>query len=66
MLRPFTGHTKEGIRIGASHAAVVSAYGNPPTTKSIQELESMKYDSLGMHFDLKNDKLLMITVIFKP
>jgi hypothetical protein len=66
MERAFTGHTKDGIGLGASRAAIVSAYGNPPATNSVLELEFMKYHSLGIDFSLKDGKLLMITVVFRP
>jgi hypothetical protein len=66
MTKPFTGHTKEGIGIGANRAAIVSAYGNPNKDNSLEGDEVMKYDSLGLHFGLKNDKLISIGVFFKP
>jgi hypothetical protein len=66
MTKPFTGHTKEGIGIGASRDAIVSAYGNPTKDNSLDGVEFMRYDSLGLHFGLKNDKLLSIGVFFKP
>jgi hypothetical protein len=71
MLKPFTGHTKDGIGIGASRAAIVSSYGNPTTTKQPipgDELntEFLDYDSLGIHFGLNDDKIVLIIVSFKP
>ena len=66
MTKPFTGHTKEGIGIGANRAAIVSAYGNPTRDNSLDEVEFMRYDSLGIDFGLKNDKLISIAVFFKP
>jgi hypothetical protein len=69
LTKSFTGHTKEGIGIGASRAEVVSAYGKPTATESWRgksEFEIMKYDSLGVQFSLRDDKVRLIAVFFKP
>ena len=66
--KPFTGHTKEGVGIGASRAEVVQAYGNPTSTKSYgskSQGETIIYDSLGVIFSLRDDKVCAIIVSFK-
>jgi hypothetical protein len=62
----FLGHTKEGIGIGASHADIVRAYGEPSAANVRKPFESMGYDSLGIVFVLRDDKVHMITLSFKP
>ncbi len=69
IMKSFTGHTKEGIGIGASRAEVVGAYGKPTATESSRgksEFEIMKYDSIGVNFGLRDDKVRFIAVFFKP
>ena len=66
--KPFTGHTKEGVGIGASRAEVVQAYGNPTNTESYgskSQGETIRYDSLGVIFSLRDDKVCAIIVSFK-
>jgi hypothetical protein len=64
--KAFAGHTKEGIGIGASRDEVISAYGKPSATKSGHEIEILRYDSLGVNFHIKDDKVCLIAVFFKP
>ena len=66
--KSFSGHTKEGIGIGARSAEVVKAYGKPTTVESDQKLRLtiMRYDPLGVIFTLRDDKVVLIEVSFKP
>jgi len=64
----FAGHTKEGIGIGSSRADVITAYGEPTATKHEnvdKENEVMIYESLGLHFHIRNGKVYLIAVYFK-
>jgi hypothetical protein len=64
----FAGHTKEGIGIGSSCADVISAYGEPTATKHENinnENDVMIYESLGLHFHIRNSKVYLIAVYFK-
>src|SRR5208283_5854307 len=63
---PFAGHTKEGIGMGASRADVIKAYGEPTAAKLIQpDSEVLRYDSLGVRFQLQDGKVDLIVVTFK-
>jgi len=63
---PFAGHTKEGIGMGASRSDVIKAYGEPTAAKLIQpDLEVLRYDSLGVRFQLQDGKVDLIVVTLK-
>ena len=62
-IKPFAGHTKEGIGIGSSRVQVISAYGEPPTIERGRNYESLiYYQTRGMNFVIKNDKVSEMTV----
>ena len=63
---PFAGRAKEGIGIGASRADIIKAYGKPTATKPIQPgSEVLRYDSLGVRFQLQDGNVNLIVVTFK-
>jgi hypothetical protein len=64
--KAFAGHTKEGIGIGASRDEVISAYGKPSATKDEHQIEILRYDSFGVNFHIKDDKVCLIAVFLKP
>jgi len=64
----FAGRTKEGIGIGSSRADVISAYGEPTATESIDGkpgFEVLRYRPLGLVFEIGAGKVHSIAVIFK-
>lgn len=64
---PFSGHTKQGIRIGASRADIVSAYREPPASQTTKPgIELLRYDALGLKFQLHDGKVDWIDVISRP
>jgi|SRR5208282_1527755 len=63
---PFAGRTKEGIGIGSSRADVIKAYGEPTAAKPIQpNFEVLRYELLGLRFQLQDGKVDLIGVVFK-
>jgi len=63
--KPFTGHTKENIGIGSSRADVISAYGEPTTTREgrgVPEESTLVYKRRGINFHIQDDKVSMIAV----
>ena len=63
---PFAGRTKEGIGMGASRADVIKAYGEPTAAKQMQpDSEVLRYEPLGVRFQLQDDKVDLIVVTFK-
>src|ERR1035437_292289 len=63
---PFAGRTKEGIGMGASRADIIKAYGEPTAAKQIQpDSEVLRYDPLGVRFQLQDGKVDLIVVTFK-
>ena len=64
---PFAGHTKEGIGMGASRADVISAYGQPSVTKVTKPgFELLRYDLIGMKFQIHDGSVDWIDIISKP
>ena len=64
---PFAGRTKEGIGMGASRADVVRAYGEPPISKITKPgFELLRYDSLGIKFQIHDGRVDWIDIISKP
>ena len=67
--KAFAGRTKEGIGIGSSRADVISAYGEPTATESIDGkpgFEVLRYKPLGLMLEIGAGKVYSIAVIFKP
>ena len=63
---PFAGRNKEGIGMGASRADVIKAYGEPTAAKQIQaDSEVLRYDPLGVRFQLQDGMVDLIVVTFK-
>jgi len=63
---PFAGRTKEGIGMGASRADIIKAYGEPTAAKPIPpNSEVLRYESLGVRFQLEDGKVDLIVVTFK-
>jgi hypothetical protein len=63
---PFAGHTKEGIGMGSSRADVIQAYGKPTAAKPLKpDFEVLRYEPLGLRFQLQDGKVDLIAVIFK-
>jgi hypothetical protein len=63
---PFVGRTKEGIGIGSSRADIVKAYGEPTASKPIRsDVEVLRYEALGIRFQLVDGKIDSIVVILK-
>jgi hypothetical protein len=63
---PFAGRTKEGIGIGASRADIVRAYGDPTAAKPIRpDVEVLRYEALGIRFQLRDGKVDSIVVTLK-
>jgi len=63
---PFAGRTKEGIGMGASRADIIKAYGEPTAAKQMQpDSEVLRYEPLGVRFQLQDDKVDLIVVTFK-
>ena len=63
---PFAGRTKEGIGMGASRADVIKAYGEPTAAKPIKpNYEVLRYEPLGVRFQLQAGKVDSIIVTFK-
>ena len=62
---PFPGRTKKGIGMGSTRADVIQAYGEPtavnPATKP--GFEILKYEMLGLRFQLYNGRVDWMTVI---
>jgi len=57
---------KEGIGIGSSRADVIKAYGEPTNAKPIQpNFEVLRYELLGLRFQLQDGKVDLIGVVFK-
>lgn len=64
---PFAGRTTEGIGMGASRADIVRAYGAPPFSKITKPgFELLRYDALGIKFQLHDGKVDWIDVTSKP
>ena len=64
---PFAGRTKEGIGMGASRADVISAYGQPSVAKITKTgFELLRYDSIGMKFQIHDGSVDWIDIISKP
>ena len=64
---PFAGRTKEGIGMGASRAEVISAYGQPSVAKVTKTgFELLRYDSIGMKFQIHDGSVDWIDIISKP
>jgi hypothetical protein len=64
---PFAGHTKEGIGMGASRADVVSAYGQPSVAKVTNPgFELLRYEPIGMKFQIHDGRVDWIDAIAKP
>jgi hypothetical protein len=67
--KAFAGRTKEGTGIGSSRADVISAYGEPTATESIDGksgFEVLRYKPLGLMLEIGAGKVYSIAVIFKP
>ena len=67
-VKAFAGRTKEGIGIGSSRADVISAYGEPSATESIDGkpgFEVLRYKPLGLMIETRDSKVYSIAVIFK-
>jgi len=63
---PFAGRTKEGIGMGASRADIIKAYGEPTAAIQIQpDSEVLRYDPLGVRFQLQDGKIDLMVVTFK-
>lgn len=63
---PFAGRTKEGIGMGSSRADVIQAYGEPTAAKPIKpDFEVLRYEPIGLRFQLQGGKVDLIAVIFK-
>jgi hypothetical protein len=66
--KSFAGRTKEGIGIGSGRAEVITAYGEPTTTKSLgggPGSELLRYKPLGIDFQIGDGKVTLIAVFFK-
>ena len=64
---PFAGRTKEGIGMGSSRAEVISAYGEPAVAKITKPgFELLRYDLLGIRFQLHDAKVDWIDVNSRP
>jgi hypothetical protein len=64
---PFAGRTKEGIGMGASRADVISAYGQPSVAKVAKPgFELLRYDSIGLKFQIHDGRVDWIDTIAKP
>ena len=58
--KSFAGRTKEGIGIGSSRADVISAYGEPTATESIDGrpgFEVLRFKPLGLVFEIGDGKV---------
>jgi hypothetical protein len=63
---PFAGRTKEGIGIGSARADVIETYGEPTSAKPVQpNFEVLRYEPLGLRFQLQDGKVDLIGVVFK-
>jgi hypothetical protein len=61
---PFAGRTTEGIGMGSSRTDVIKAYGEPTVKKTTgSDVELLKYDSLGIKFQLHDGSVDWIDVI---
>jgi hypothetical protein len=66
--KAFAGRTKDGIGIGSSRAEVVTAYGEPTATGSVEGkpgFEFLRYNPLGLFFEMEAGKVYSIAVVFK-
>src|ERR1017187_592631 len=62
---PFAGRTQEGIGMGSSRVDVIQAYGEPTDVKPIKPgFEVLRYNTLGLNFELHDGKVDSIGVIF--
>ncbi|MHC4430772.1 MAG: hypothetical protein ACYTBS_02920 [Planctomycetota bacterium] len=61
----FTGTTREGVRMGASHEEIVAAYGQPDRTSTNDAggFQILHYDKLSTEFSVKDGKI--ITIVLK-
>jgi outer membrane lipoprotein-sorting protein len=57
-VRDFSGQTDKGIRIGASAAEIIRAYGEPESKETKMGSTYLVYDKLQAHFTLFSDKLV--------
>jgi hypothetical protein len=67
--KPFAGHTKEGIGIGASRADVIKAYGEPTAIepgRGVPERSTLVYKTRGIRFRVNQDTVSEIAVSLKP
>ena len=63
---PFAGRTKEGIGMGASRADIIKVYGEPTAAKPVPpDIEVLRYEQLGVRFQLRDGKVDLIVVTFK-
>jgi hypothetical protein len=62
---PFPGRTQEGIGIGSSRADIIQTYGEPTVATNLNPgLEVLGFKSLGINFELRDDKVESIGMIF--
>jgi hypothetical protein len=58
------GVTKEGIGIGSTRAELVATYGNPSEEKHFPGFDDLWFATLGINFDLQNDKVTSFILHF--
>ncbi len=58
----FSGHTKEGIRIGSTEEQIIAAYGEPDSIEGPGGQRDLVYRGLRARFILVGDRLVNFTV----
>jgi outer membrane lipoprotein-sorting protein len=61
-VKDFAGQTREGIRMGATSADIVKAYGEPDVKEKDEQTLRLQYHKLGTEFTLFSDKLVQYSL----
>lgn len=62
-VRDFAGKTDKGIRLGASEADIIRAYGKPDSRRAERGTTSLEYYSLRTDFTVCGEKLVQILLM---
>ena len=63
LVKAFTGRTKEGIGLGSTREDLLKAYGDPTSAEKLRgNAESVRYDPLGITFNLEGGKVYHMIV----
>jgi len=61
-VKDFAGQTREGVRMGASAADIIKAYGEPDANEKDGATTRLRYRKLGLEFTLFSDKLVQFSL----